>query len=143
VCDCDDEIVALKMLRVLVAAGCSPFTAREPDGMTPALVARQRQFREITAYWLDQVGPIDIQEWTSIDTDRLLISAAENRVKDLRRAFEAPPIGRRLNCDISNERKETALLAAVARSATHSINSCSHEDVTSICKMHRETRACT
>jgi len=101
------------------------------------------------------VGPLDIQEWTSTDTDRLLISAAENRLDDLKRgadanktsqksvlqsfyviklavcrylififpaALEPPPVGRRLNCDIANERGETALLAAAARSATASLD---------------------
>ena len=34
--DCDDEVVALKMIRVLVAAGCSPFSPRDPDNKTPA-----------------------------------------------------------------------------------------------------------
>ena len=46
----------------------------------------------------------------------------ENRIMDLKKAFEPPPVGRRLNCDMTNDRAETALLAAAARSATHSIS---------------------
>ena len=119
--DCDDEVVALKMIRVLVAAGCSPFSPRDPDNKTPAIVALERNFTQIADYWLDEVGPLDTQEWSSIETDRLLVSAAENRLDDLRRALGPPPIGRRLNCDTTNQQGETVLLAAAARSASSSI----------------------
>jgi len=39
----------------------------------------------------------------------------ENRVADLKRAFEPPPKGRRLQCDITSSRGETALVAAAGR----------------------------
>lgn len=70
--DCGDEVMALKMIRVLVNAQCSPFTPREPDGKTPATVAQERGLTEIVAYWLDQIGPLDTLEWTDADTDRLV-----------------------------------------------------------------------
>ena len=116
------QVVALKMVRVLVAAGCSPFTAREPDDKTPATVAVDRGLSEITAYWLDQLGPLDLTEWTALDTQRLLTSAAENRVEELQRALEPPPRGRRLNCETADEQGDTVLLAAAARSASASLN---------------------
>lgn len=119
--DFEDELLALKMIRVLVGAGCNPFTPRDPDNKTPAIVALERNLTHIVDYWLDEVGPLDTQEWTSIQTDRLFVSAGENRLDELRTAFEPPPIGRRLNCDMKNEKGETVLLAAAARSASSSI----------------------
>ena len=44
------QVLALKMIRVLVAAQCSPFTPREPDDKTPAMVAEERGLTEIVAY---------------------------------------------------------------------------------------------
>ena len=34
----------------------------------------------ITDYWEDELGPLDILDWTELDTQRLLSAAAENQV---------------------------------------------------------------
>ena len=44
------QVLALKMIRVLVASQCSPFTPREPDDKTAAMVAEERGLTEIVAY---------------------------------------------------------------------------------------------
>ena len=43
-------------------------------------------------------------------------------MQDLKRAFEPPPLGRRLNFETLNGRGETALMAATERSANASLS---------------------